>query len=413
MGSFTKKMKLIICLLIFASVYSSSDADVCDKNVCIKDLISNLRQSYSGSDNFDDQILALEDILWEYLPLIQDLNVKAFIDRLFRGGFGDRSKKLAIQSFLNPRQMRGVRALDERTWRRLVEPLDEDDDPTPGSLLQEIQLFEFTALEYLDYALKFADEGDLNLIKKTLRKFRDCNPALMIPLTGFISKNLDGLIETAEHMEASGGDFTEYNIMEYFETLREVPWFSQTEKTIESVFGPYELRRELNNILVENKDYIQQELTNFFKVFKTVNEIGTRKDTARLEVYLHYVTSKIVNEGALESQIHDFLRDDIIGNLELVIDNIEQLNPVKIKNTLRSDVIMSFLRQFKNGFMHAAEQIEELLPPPSCINEYDLPENTLFGEKLTHGHYYLLRVVVPMLGQQVYSFRYPYAYLGQ
>merc|ERR1711973_582338 len=196
MGSFTKKMKLIICLLVFVSVYSSSDADACDKNVCFKDLISNLRNLYRGHKFYADRILAVEDFLWEYLPLIQNLNVKAFIDRLFRGGFGNRPKELAIKGFLNPRQMKDVSALDERIWKMYLEPADRDNQPLPGSVLQDIQYFEWILLGYLDDGIRIVrsvSEEDLNAIKRILRNFRNCNPALMNPITGFISKSLDGL----------------------------------------------------------------------------------------------------------------------------------------------------------------------------------------------------------------------------
>merc|ERR1711973_465597 len=152
MGSFTKKMKLTICLLTLVSaVYSSSDADVCDKNVCIKNLFSNLRPLMDK--RMLEQSLAIEDKFWEYLPLIQNLNIKDLIERLFKGEFGSEPKSLFVRSFLNPQQIL-FEDLDHQQQfiLRYIQPLHQDGPPM--TVVSNFSRFEWTLLYYLDMAVR-------------------------------------------------------------------------------------------------------------------------------------------------------------------------------------------------------------------------------------------------------------------
>merc|ERR1711973_160523 len=152
MGSFTKKMKLTICLLTLVSaVYSSSDADVCDKNVCIKNLFSNLRPLMDK--RMLEQSLAIEDKFWEYLPLIQNLNMKDLIERLFKGEFGSGPKSLFVRSFLNPRQIL-FEDLDHQKefMLRYVQPSSPDGPPM--TLVSNFGYLEYTLSDFLVIAVR-------------------------------------------------------------------------------------------------------------------------------------------------------------------------------------------------------------------------------------------------------------------
>jgi len=402
--SFTKKMKLTICLLVFVSVYSSSDADVCDKNVCFKNLFSHLRHKHNGLVHISD-VLTFEEKFWENLPLIQDLNVKDFIERLFSGEFGPTAKRLFIRSFLNPQELLFDVNFDYQK-ERMKEYLQPADSGGPMmTLASQFKYFEWDLLNSLYTAVRpnFVSVQDLQETKKTLRVLRNCYPDQNNSLIEFFEKNLDGLIETVNHLKASG--VTSGNREQpwlYKDALSEVPWFNQTEKTIESLAFNETLFVLINNFLTKNQEDIEREISNFFKVFKTVNEIGTANDSARLDVYLHYVTYKITSEEKLQSDLQTIWNEDGLRYLEAALRYIATLTPEIIKRELEGDVTV--LQKVKETFFHTAKFLEEMFPPPSCMNKDNLPENMLFGEKMSYGHYLLLRGLIPIAHIMKYMF---------